>query len=250
MKTPKITIITPCFNASRYLEATFCSVIAQTFQDWEWIIVDDLSQDGSWQILESFKLKDDRIRIFQNSVNSGASVSRNKGLDEAMGEYIAFLDADDLWMPNKLEKQLNFMAENELKMTCHSYQMMNNQHSTPIRLPHVVRLENIKAYNPLATSFMMVKRDLLNDLRFDPSARRRQDWIFWYHLIEKQGKCVNLSDILGIYRKDSVSSISKNKIKMAFIQWKLYRTYFKQGLFESILSFVKYAIYGITKHYL
>ena len=105
-----VSIVMPNYNSEKYIEATINSVLNQTYQNWELILVDDCSTDNSLEIVRSFD--DDRIRILQNEVNSGAAVSRNYALREAQGKWVAFLDSDDLWEPTKLEEQLEFMVEN------------------------------------------------------------------------------------------------------------------------------------------
>src|SRR5690606_921167 len=104
-----ISIITPCYNASKFLLETYESIKAQTYMDWEWIVVDDCSTDHSWEMLQKFSEEDTRVKIFQNEKNLGAAVTRNKCLAEAQGEYYAFLDSDDLWHQEKLKTQIEFM---------------------------------------------------------------------------------------------------------------------------------------------
>lgn len=247
-----ISIITPSYNSEKYLRATYESVKSQTHEDWEWLVVDDHSQDQSWVLLEELSASDKRIRIFKNSANSGPSFSRNRGLAEAHGEFIAFLDADDLWMPEKLEKQLDFMVKNELPFSCHSYRIMSEsgRDISTVDVPKLTTMNDIKCYNPLATSFTMIKKSVLGDLKFDLTLKRRQDWIFWYLLLKKVKSCHSLTEVLGKYRRDSIHSISRNKFRMACVQWNLYRNYFKLGRMKSLRCFTRYAIYGVRKHFI
>src|SRR5690554_2489854 len=120
----KVSIITPNFNSSKYIESTYQSIKVQSYSNWEWIVVDDCSSDSSWDILTKISDKDRRVRVFKNEVNSGASVARNKGLDNSEGDFIAFLDIDDEWLPSKLEIQLDFMEREKVPVSCHSYMMM------------------------------------------------------------------------------------------------------------------------------
>lgn len=248
-----VSVITPCFTAEKYLENTFNCLLKQTHQNWEWIVVDDLSRDNSWLLLNKIASRDSRVRIYQNPKNSGASVSRNKGLDESRGEYVAFLDADDEWLESKLEVQLKFMIDNKIALSCHDYVMMSEQGENlrPVNSAFdLVSQVQLRAFNPIATSFVMLKKSAIGDLRFDPSLRRRQDWVFWYELLGRIGKGYFLHQHLGRYRKDSANSISSNKFKMAQLQWKIYREYFKQSYPEAVRSLIQYVSYGVKKHYL
>jgi len=226
--------------------------VAQTYKNWEWIVVDDCSTDSSEEILKKIAEFDQRVKVYKNQVNSGASVARNKGLDQSSGEIIAFLDIDDEWLPSKLEQQIDFMKKENVMVSCHSYMMMreNGDVFKQISVPNEVTSSHLEALCPLATSFMMLDKKVIGDLRFNTSLRRRQDWIFWYEILKQGYVCKGLDIILGKYRKDSVNSISKNKFKMALIQWKLYRNYFGFNLIKSIVCFFKYSTYGISKHYL
>lgn len=246
-----ISIISPCFKAEKYLQDTYLSLVNQTYKNWEWIIVDDFSPDNSWNLIVSIASKDERVKAVRLSQNSGPSVCRNKGLELSRGEYIAFLDADDQWLPEKLEKQLSFMKINNALMSCHAYKIMSEEEEElkDILLPRTVEIGRLGIYNPLATSFMMIKRSAIDNLRFDEALRRRQDWVFWYQLVQSVGVCHNLNTYLGRYRKGSVNSISKNKIGMALLQWKMYRKYFKLGFIHSLKNFFCYACYGAKKHF-
>ena len=125
MKKNLVSIVTPCYNAGKFIGQTIDSVLAQTHTHWELIIVDDCSSDSSVEIIERYTYRDNRIKLIRQPENGGAVLARNKAIEEACGQYIAFLDADDLWLPNKLEKQLVFMREHDLAFTYSSYQLMN-----------------------------------------------------------------------------------------------------------------------------
>ena len=247
-----ISIITPCFSAEKYLLGTYASIKSQSHQNWEWIVVDDRSTDRSWEILYGLQQSDPRIRIFQNEINSGTAASRNRGIDEARGEFIAFLDADDEWTEEKLERQLGFMISSDEKFSCHDYFMMSEGGVVfqDVRAPFdIVTDKELRAFNPIATSFVMIKKSCIGHMRFDPNLRRRQDWVFWHEILKSSTKAVFLHEMLGKYRKDSANSISKNKFHMARLQWTIYRGYFKQNVLESVMSLVRYALYAFKKHY-
>jgi teichuronic acid biosynthesis glycosyltransferase TuaG len=247
-----ISIITPVFNASKYIPTVYKSLCAQTFSDWEWVVIDDCSTDDSFPLIKRLTENDPRVKVFQNDKNSGPSVSRNRGLDVSSGIFIAFIDADDLWLPSKLERQLQFMQNHRADFSCHNYEIMSESGAfiRNVRIPSLVGTYELKAFNPIATSFVMIKKSIIGTNRFDPTLKRRQDWVFWYYLAKKNHVCLGLQENLGRYRRDSVHSISKNKFHMAWLQWTMYRKYFHFGILKSAFSFLRYAWYGFSKHYL
>jgi teichuronic acid biosynthesis glycosyltransferase TuaG len=111
--SPLVSIVTPSYNSERFIVQTIESVLAQTYQRWEMIIVDDRSTDESYKIVLGYAAKDNRIKVYGMERNSGAATCRNKAIELSRGEYVAFIDSDDLWLPDKLEKQLNFMLEKD-----------------------------------------------------------------------------------------------------------------------------------------
>jgi teichuronic acid biosynthesis glycosyltransferase TuaG len=121
-KNPLISIITPCYNSEQYIRQAIESVLAQTYQNWEMIIVDDCSTDRGFQIALEYAEKYSRIRVYRQEQNGGAAIARNKAIMESRGKYVAFLDSDDLWLPEKLEKQLRFMQENKSDFSFTEYE--------------------------------------------------------------------------------------------------------------------------------
>jgi teichuronic acid biosynthesis glycosyltransferase TuaG len=123
MKTnPLISIITPCYNSALFIAQTIESVIAQTYKNWEMIIVDDCSTDTSFEIALNYAAKDKRIKVLRMEQNSGAALVRNKAIKVSQGEYLAFLDSDDIWLPEKIERQLQFMQENDSDFSFTEYE--------------------------------------------------------------------------------------------------------------------------------
>jgi teichuronic acid biosynthesis glycosyltransferase TuaG len=120
-----ISIITPNYNCAQYISQTIESVLTQTYQNWEMLIVDDCSTDGSYEIALKYAAKDNRIKVYHMDQNSGAAACRNKAIELSQGDYLAFLDSDDLWLPKKLEKQLRFMIENDCDFSFTEYEQVN-----------------------------------------------------------------------------------------------------------------------------
>ncbi len=124
---PLVSIITPLYNCEKYIEETILSVINQTYKNWEMIIVDDCSKDNGTEIVEKYQRKDNRIKLFKNEINLGGAGTRNKCIEKAKGKYIAFLDSDDLWKKEKLEKQISFMEKNNYLFSYTKYERINEE---------------------------------------------------------------------------------------------------------------------------
>ena len=249
----KVSIITPCFNASNYIHETYDSLKAQTYTNWEWIIFDDCSTDNSLSILREISSKDQRVQVFQNKVNSGAAVTRNNCLDKATGNYIAFLDCDDLWITQKLEKQIVFIKEKNADFIYSDYEMidLNGKYIKKMLTPNRVKASDLLKFNPFATSSVFIKISAIEKkkIRFLEHLRRRQDYIFWYDVIKNNSPAIRMKESLSKYRQVGDTSLSSNKGEMAKIQWGLYRNQFKLGIFPSIYYFSHYAIHGIKKYF-
>jgi teichuronic acid biosynthesis glycosyltransferase TuaG len=250
----KVSIITPCYNASAFLNITYNALREQTHSNWEWVVVDDCSTDNSFEIMKNLCLEDSRVLLVSNSENSGAAVTRNNALNDATGNYCAFLDADDLWDSKKLKRQLEFMKTNDIDFSYHNYWTVDAK-GTKLKkqtCPSEMSAHDLLKYNPFATSSVVIKRDLIekNHIRFKEHLRRRQDYFFWYDALKvcKVAKCLN--EELSQYRIFGTESLSANKKKMAIIQWNLYRQEFKIGLIPSIYYFIHYAIHGLKKYFL
>jgi teichuronic acid biosynthesis glycosyltransferase TuaG len=249
---PKISIVTPSFNSAGYIKNTYQSVRTQSYTDWEWIVVDDCSSDNTFELVQSISSKDPRVKAFRNKTNSGASVSRNKGLDEAQGEYIAFLDADDLWCEKKLQTQINFMESQPFDFTYHDYNMINMAGTflKSMQSPEIIDKTLLESHNPIFTSSVMVRKSALGNIRFKTLLRRRQDYIFWYDLIKVMKTAKNIGEVLGSYTVGNIDSLSSNKLKNISIQWHIYRKEFNLSVPQSIKSIVGYALHGIRKYFL
>ncbi|MAZ47782.1 MAG: glycosyl transferase [Halobacteriovoraceae bacterium] len=247
-----ISIVTPCYNCADFIYETYQTVKNQTFSDWEWLCVDDCSTDDTNLILQELASGDERVKVFKNEKNSGAAVTRNRGLEEASGNYIAFLDADDIWDPAKLALQLDFMQIQALHFSYHNYQLVN---SDGIRIKEMIIDDcyvagDLLKYNPFATSSIMISKFVADRTRFREHLRRRQDYIFWYEALKLSNRGQGMSEFLSSYRQTGEDSLSADKKKMALIQWQLLNSEFKLNLFERVYYFLKYAIWGLKKYFL
>lgn len=218
-----VSIIMPSYNTAAYIAESIRSVLAQTYPDWELIIVDDCSTDDTDAVVAPF-LSDARIRYLKNDVNSGAAVSRNRALREAKGKWIAFLDSDDLWHPEKLEKQIGFMKKYGYKFTYTDYQIQLNGSwlSYIYTGPDIVNRRKMRDYCYFSTITVMYDREFVGLIQIEP-VRKNNDYAMWLKIIEKSS-CYRLDECLSYYIKHdgSISSGKKWKlIKHHYILWRV-----------------------------
>lgn len=209
---PLISIITPNYNCGRFIAQTIESVLAQTYRHWEMLIVDDCSTDNSYQIALEYSQKDTRIKVFQNEKNSGAAVSRNKAIELSQGEYLAFLDSDDLWLPEKLERQLQFMQENDCDFSYCRYSLID-ENNVPlgkvVRIPRT--LSYVKYLHHCFTGCLtvMYRKDFCQEVRsFD--VKNNNDFSLFLQVVKKARRAMGYNEVTGYYRIRS-NSISRKK---------------------------------------
>lgn len=241
-----ISIIMPSFNSADTISESIESVLSQSYPCWELIITDDCSSDGTIEIITSYSNKDARIKIHTNDINSGAAVSRNNSIRNATGEYIAFLDSDDIWPTNKLEKQLFFMKKNDLDFTFTSFSTIDFFGNS---LGKVIDMQGenlsfsyedmLKKKATLGCSTVMFKKNSFTDFSM-PLIRTGQDYALWLKLLKTGKKAYLLNDVLMFYRI-LPNSISRNKFKKCKRQWQIYRKIEGLGLIDSALCFSFYA---------
>lgn len=202
-----VSIIMPSFNTAKYIEESIKSVLAQTYTNWELIIVDDCSTDNTDEIVQPF-LSDDRIKYFKNEKNSGAAVSRNKALREANGKWIAFLDSDDLWLPEKLERQISFMTANDYKFSYTDYEKIDEESESLHVLvggPNNVTKKVMYRYCYIGCLTVMYDSEFMGTIQIK-DIKKNNDYAMWLQLCKK-ANCYLLSENLAKYRirKKSIS---------------------------------------------
>lgn len=223
MKEKLISIVTPVHNSEEYLNECMDSVSFQTHKNWEHILVDDCSTDNSAALIKERAAKDSRIYYVKLEKNSGAGVARNTAIKMAKGDYIAFLDSDDLWDLNKLEKQLAFMQIGNYPFTFTSYSRVNEMGS---KLPGVIRAMNKVTYkkalykNPIGCLTAMYDVHFFGK-QYMPEIRKRQDFALWLKLLKKSNGH-GLNESLAYYRVGN-KSISSNKFNLLKYEWQIYR---------------------------
>ena len=220
-----VSIITPCYNAEKYVVQCIESVQKQTYSNWEMLIVDDGSTDHSFEVIKTFQKNDGRIKLIQLDTNSGAAISRNKAIEIAQGDYMAFLDADDLWLPNKLELQILFMQKNDYAFTYSSYEEIDETGRflklKPIFKPRL-NYRDLWAANRVGCLTAIYDVKQLGKM-YMPIIRKRQDYALWLTILKRPYVyCFGLNEVLSKKRVIK-SSISSNKLEMLYWNFIMFR---------------------------
>lgn len=242
-----VSIITPSYNCSEYIEKTILSILNQSYDNWELIIVDDCSSDNSIEVINNYVLEDQRIRLLCLESNSGAAVARNTGIQEANGRFIAFLDSDDSWHSEKLNKQLNFMLENDYAFTYTAYHKVdeNGIYLSPVNIPLKTSYNELLKTCVIGCLTVMYDTKKLGKVYF-PLIRKRQDFALWLKILKVENYAYGLNEDLANYTVRS-DSISANKFKAAQYNWHLYRNIEKLSILKSLYYFSHYMIKGILR---
>lgn len=247
--TNLISIITPCCNAAKCLVQTIESVLAQSWQDWEMLIVDDCSSDGSADIIREYVKKDSRIKYFRTSQRSGSpAVPRNVGIKYASGRYIAFLDSDDMWLPNKLEVQIKAFQENSDAAIIYSY--YEKVPETGVRSGRIVASPPRITYDDLLYGNVIGCLTGVYDTEKVGKVYMKQigheDYPMWLEILKKGFVGVNTCDVQALYRVRD-SSVSADKFRASRWQWNIYRNVENLSIFKAVCCFVAYAFKGVIK---
>lgn len=240
-----VSIVMPNYNCEKYLKATIESVLAQTYTNWELLFVDDCSTDNSLEIVRSYA--DSRIKILQNEQNSGAAISRNYALREAKGRWIAFLDSDDLWKPEKLEKQLAFMVENNYDFTYTYYRVCNNgEWEDFIRVsPKKVTRRKMYNYCYFSTITVLYNREKVGLVQI-PDIKKRNDYALWLTALKKCDAYL-YPEVMSYYirHEGSVSTVPIRKLIKYHYQ--LFHDVLGHGAFLSALMVFNNLFHGFIK---
>ncbi len=229
-----VSIITPTYNCGRFIARTIDSVLAQTYINWEMVIVDDCSQDDTKEVVKGYMEKDSRIRYECLESNSGAAVARTRAMELAEGQYMAFLDSDDIWKPEKLEKQLRFMEDNNINFSCTEYEQIDEDDN---KLGKVIKVVKKTDYNrllldcPVGNSTVMYNVEKMGKFEV-PNIRKRNDDALWLQMLKREKYIIGMPEVLMEYRIRQ-NSISSNKFNLIKYHWKLYREIEHLNVFRS-----------------
>lgn len=243
----KVSIITPSYNSAQYISRTIDSILQQTYENWELFIIDDCSTDNSREVIQSYISQDSRIKLICLEKNSGAAVARNIGIENACGRFIAFLDSDDTWHPEKLEQQVSFMLKNDYAFTYTLYHQVNENGDTvgELYFPSRTNYRNLLKTCVIGCLTAMYDTHKIGKVYF-PLIRKRQDFALWLKILKQVDYAYCVPQDLASYTLRS-DSISANKWKAAQYNWRLYRNIEKLNIFSSIYYFLNYAIRGILR---
>ncbi|WP_058485669.1 glycosyltransferase family 2 protein [Defluviitalea phaphyphila] len=244
-----VSIIMPTYNNEKFIREAINSVLTQTYDNFELIIIDDASEDNTLNIIHS-EYKDSRIKIITLKNNSGAAIARNKGLSISRGRYVAFLDSDDYLNEKCLEYQLKFMKEKKAGFVFGSYELIdeNNKkilgkHIVPSKISYYDLLKTC----PIKTFTVLIDRKKYTEIKFPIEAIKREDFACWLNLLRNNKIAYGNDKILGYYRINS-NSVSRNKIKMMKYQFNVYYNIEKLGLIRSLYYTANWAYFGLKKY--
>jgi glycosyltransferase involved in cell wall biosynthesis len=232
-KESLVSVIMPAYNCGDFIGITLDSVINQTYKNWEVLVVDDCSTDDTAQIVQEYIKKDKRIKYHKLEKNSGAAVARNKAVNLAAGKYMAFLDSDDAWFPEKLTKQIGFMEENNYGFTCTSYTKIDEQGEY---LNRTIASQLKRDYDGVlktcpGNSTVVYDAEKLGKFKI-PDIKKRNDYVMWLQVIKKEKYLYGLEEPLGSHRIRT-DAISSNKKSLVSYHWKVYREIENLSLLKS-----------------
>lgn len=243
-----VSVITPVYNSEKYIEKTVLSVLNQTYQNLEIILIDDCSTDNSKNIISYLQENDKRVKYVKLAKNSGAAAARNKGLETAKGQYIAFIDSDDVWKKNKLEQQLEFMKNKNVGFSYTAYETLKedgtviNKH---IHVPNRINYSSLLKNTAIACSTVIIDKNTAGDF-YMPLVRKGQDTATWLQLLKKIEFAYGYDVVLSSYRKVD-GSISSNKIEALKRTWNTYYNIEKLPFFKAVYYFSFYTFNAIKK---
>lgn len=243
-----VSIIMPSYNTASFISDSIQSVLSQTYENWELIIVDDCSADATDEVVRPY-LTDERIRYIKNEVNSGAAVSRNRALREAKGKWIAFLDSDDLWMPEKLTKQIAFMQENDYHFSYTNYAEIDPEgRKTGVTVTGPKRITRTGMYNFCWPGCLTVMYDAEVVGRIQiPDIKKNNDYAMWLKVCRK-ADCRLLDEELALYRRGRKGSVSTHSIR-TLIGWhyRLYKEAEGQNCVAALFNTARNLAFGFYK---
>ena len=235
-----ISIIVPVHNAKNYIETTVKSVLDQSCTDFELLLIEDASTDDTLSVMNVLAKKDERIRVIVNHGKHGAAAARNLGIAAAKGRYLCYIDADDIWMPDKLEKQLAFMKEKDAAFSFTSYEFADAEcvgTGKIVHAPEWLDLERAYTMTVIFTSTVMFDLEKIDKELIKMPYIKSEDTACWWNILGAGYKAYGLDENLTLYRRPK-KSLSSNKAEALRRIWMLYRKHAKLSLFKSIICFI------------
>lgn len=230
-----VSIITPAYNCSKTILETFESIKKQSYSNWEWIVIEDHSSDDTFVMLSKLAKENPRITLLRTPQNSGTAIARNIGIDNAKGRFIAFLDADDLWKQDKLEKQIKFMLENDVAFTYSNYDVLSEDGTTSSFKPkrQYADYKSLLKRNDIGCLTVLYDLEKVGKAYMPLDAQKREDYAAWLDVTKRGIKAVKINESLAIYRLGN-STLTSNKKKMIKYHYRIYRYHEKMGFLKSL----------------
>jgi len=245
-----VSIIMPVYNANGFIDNSIKSVINQTYKNWELLIIDDCSTDGSSEIAYEYSCIYENIKYYKHEKNEGVAVARNTGIENAEGKYIAFLDSDDFWDFEKLEKQIKFMEDNNYYFTYTSYEMVDkkgDQLHKVIKPPKKLDYRKLLKGNNIGCFTVVINKEEIDFISMPKI--KHEDYAAWLKILKTGYIAYGLNEKLGFYRITD-DGITSNKFSSAIWTWNIYRRYLNFSLLKSSYYFGFYILNSINKHIL
>lgn len=249
LASPLVTILMPAYQAAAYIDEAIASVAAQTFPDWELLVLDDASSDATAEIAQRWAERDARICLLRNEKNLGAAATRNRGLTRARGRFIALLDSDDFWLPQKLQKQLDLAASTGAEMVYCSYAMHDEtgaRRYADFLVPPETDFHAMLAKNVMSCSTVLLRAEALDGRGF-PTEVYHEDYALWMQLLREEKRACGVPEVLAVYRIRR-GSRSSDKCASAANRWRIYRRTLRLSLPKAAAAFVRYALAGLKKY--
>lgn len=247
LEAGRVSIITPAFNSAKLIGETIESVIAQTYQNWEMLIViDQGTQDNTADVVRKYSQTNPQIRLLEIKNQRGISLSRNLALREASGQYVAFLDSDDLWLPLKLERQLAVMRESKAAFSCAGYRRINLENTKLGQL--ILPPERQNYFSVLGNNLISCPTVVIDQIKTGPLTMAEfahEDYILWLSILRRGFECVGVQEDLARYR--IVPNSRSMNVNRSGSRWQVYREFEKLSVIKSAFHFAVYAVTAITK---
>ena len=244
-----VSIIMPAYNCAEYIEESIASVLKQTYPKWELLIIDDCSKDETEKIIKKYIRYDNRIKYKKLKINQGVAIARNTGIRMAKGQYLAFLDSDDLWIFEKLECQINFMKKKKVGFSCTQYRQFTDyigNCSSLIDVKEKIDYKELLKGNVIGCLTVMIDRKYISQIFM--ALDRHEDYITWLQILKRGFYVYGLKKDLARYRKN-LNSLSGNKFKSLLWTWNVYRKNEKLTLLKTIYYLLHYSKKVIKKHF-
>ena len=245
----KISIIVPVYNAEKYLEDTIKSVLCQTYTNFELILVNDCSTDTSLEIIKKYIVLDKRIKLINLASNGGPALARNNGIKKCNGRYVCFIDSDDLWVKDKLEKQIKFINDYKCAFSYTGYEFTNSNgipNGKKVFVPKKINYKQALKNTTIFTSTVMIDLTLLKKEDIYMPNVKSEDTACWWKILKKVTYAYGLNEILSYYRRDR-KTLSSNKLEAIKRIWHLYREQEKLDIFLSVYCFLGYAFNAVKR---